>query len=96
MNPNTIHLHNLKKVVEINNMINKVSTQFRESKIYLKLAGAISYSVPCAALLDRSFENEIRRLEVEAYNSRILELYEKPLQVLSNFHIDDKGIMSLL
>ena len=97
INPNTIHMHNLKKVLEIQTLLNKArKSPLLESIFRHKLAGAISYSLPCAALINRTYENEILRLEIENSNNRIIELYEKPFQVLSKFHIDDKGVISLL
>lgn len=47
--------------------------------------GAISYSLPCAALYDRSIKNEIKRLEIELYNKKILEIYDQPHLAFSQY-----------
>ncbi len=51
--------------------------------------GAITYSLPCQALFDRSFEHEIRRLEIENYNKKLLDLYENPQQFMENYDIEE-------
>lgn len=40
--------------------------------------GAISYSLPCEAVLNREIDNEILRLEIENYNKKMISIYEKP------------------
>jgi hypothetical protein len=47
--------------------------------------GGISYSLPCAALYDRSIKNEIKRLEIELYNKKILEIYDQPHLAFSQY-----------
>jgi hypothetical protein len=47
--------------------------------------GAVAYSLPCAALYDRSIKNEIKRLEIEIYNRKILEIYENPHQAFTQY-----------
>jgi hypothetical protein len=46
-------------------------------------AGAISYSLPCPAVYNRTIHNEIKRLEIENYNKKLLELYENPLSKMN-------------
>jgi hypothetical protein len=57
-------------------------------------SGAVSYSLPTSALLNRSISNEIKRLEIENYNRKIMEIYENPLNAVSrswdNKLINDK------
>ena len=45
-------------------------------------SGAVSYSLPTEAVYNRSVKNEIKRLEIENYNRKILELYENPKQAV--------------
>jgi hypothetical protein len=47
--------------------------------------GAVSYSLPCAALYDRTIKNEIKRLEIEIYNKKILEIYDQPHLAFSQY-----------
>ena len=50
--------------------------------------GAVSYSLPCAALNDRTFANEISRLQIEVYNKKILEMYEDPNKAYITYEED--------
>jgi hypothetical protein len=45
--------------------------------------------MPCAALLNRSFEHEIKRLEIENYNKKLLDLYENPEQFMENYDYNE-------
>jgi len=48
-------------------------------------SGAVSYSLPTEAVYNRSMKNEIKRLEIENYNRKILEIYENPKQAVEKF-----------
>lgn len=41
-------------------------------------SGAISFSLPCEAVLNRGVENEIKRMEFEIANKKIIGMYENP------------------
>lgn len=47
--------------------------------------GAISYSLPCVAVMNRSYENELKRLEIESYNKSLLEIYDKPQNLIAQY-----------
>lgn len=47
--------------------------------------GAISYGLPTEAIYDRKIENEVKRLEIELINQKLLKMYESPKESLINF-----------
>ena len=47
--------------------------------------GAISYGLPVEAIYDRKIENEVKRLEIELVNQKLLKVYESPKESLINF-----------
>ena len=47
--------------------------------------GAISYGLPVEAIYDRKIENEVKRLEIELVNQKLLKMYESPKESLINF-----------
>ena len=47
--------------------------------------GAISYGLPTEAIYDRKIENEVKRLEIELINQKLLKIYESPKDSLINF-----------
>ena len=47
--------------------------------------GAISYGLPVEAIYDRKIENEVKRLEIELINQKLLKIYESPKDSLINF-----------
>lgn len=47
--------------------------------------GAISYGLPTEAIYDRKIENEVKRLEIELVNQKLLKMYESPKESLINF-----------
>ena len=47
--------------------------------------GAISYGLPTEAIYDRKIENEVKRLEIELVNQKLLKIYESPKDSLINF-----------
>ena len=47
--------------------------------------GAISYGLPVEAIYDRKIENEVKRLEIELVNQKLLKIYESPKDSLINF-----------
>ena len=47
--------------------------------------GAISYGLPVEAIYDRKIENEVKRLEIELVNQKLLKIYESPKESLINF-----------
>lgn len=55
--------------------------------------GAISYSLPSAAIYSRSLENEIRRLEIELYNQKVIEIYDNPLKAMTKYEEELENIM---
>ena len=48
-------------------------------------SGAISYGLPTEAVYNRKIENEIKRLEIELVNQKLLKIYESPKESLINF-----------
>jgi hypothetical protein len=40
--------------------------------------GAVSFSLPCAAVYERTIKNEVNRLQIEAFNKKILDMYDDP------------------
>ena len=54
--------------------------------------GAISFSLPCAALYDRTVKNEIKRLEIEIYNKKILEIYDNPNLAVAQYEEELKKL----
>lgn len=50
--------------------------------------GAVSYALPCQAIYSRSVKNEIKRLEIEIYNKKLLEMYDNPGQALLQYEDD--------
>ncbi len=49
------------------------------------LPGAISYSLPCQAIMNRGFHNEIKRLEIESHNKKLMSIYEKTAHYLADY-----------
>ena len=47
--------------------------------------GAISYGLPTEAIYDRKIENEVKRLEIELINQKLLKMYESPKDSLINY-----------
>jgi hypothetical protein len=45
--------------------------------------GAVTYSLPTAAVYNRTVHNETKRLEIENYNRKILEIYENPFSTMN-------------
>ena len=82
----------LKKFLNLNkfqNKINSIKERFEtiDNKKEQKkiLPGAISYGLPTEAVYDRKIENEIKRLEIELINQKMLKIYEQPKESLINF-----------
>ena len=46
--------------------------------------GSVSFSLPCEAILDRTVRNEVKRLELELVNKKLLSIYESPLTAMMN------------
>ena len=63
----------------INKLINE------ENTITNILPGAVSYSLPCPALMNREFQNEIIRLEIESHNKKLMSIYEKPANFIADY-----------
>lgn len=63
-----------------NNVINEKYTITNNT-----LPGAISYSLPCPALMNRGLQNEIIRLEIEIHNKKLLSIYEKPAHFIADY-----------
>jgi len=53
---------------EINQCLNQASIP----------TGGVSFSLPTTVVYNRTVSNEIKRLEIENYNRKILEIYENP------------------
>ena len=47
--------------------------------------GAISYGLPTEAIYDSKIENEVKRLEIELINQKLLKMYESPKDSLINY-----------
>ncbi len=47
--------------------------------------GSISYSLPSEAILDRNIKNEIKRIEIEFLNKKLMSIYQNPVEVITNF-----------
>ena len=47
--------------------------------------GAISFSLPCEAVLNRGIKNELKRIKIEIQNKKIINLYENPINTISNY-----------
>ena len=47
--------------------------------------GAISFSLPCEAILNRGIKNELKRIKIEIQNKKIINLYENPINTISNY-----------
>ena len=47
--------------------------------------GAISYGLPTESIYDRKIENEVKRLEIELINQKLLKMYESPKDSLINY-----------
>ena len=47
--------------------------------------GSISYSLPSEAILDRNIKNEIKRIEIEVLNKKLMSIYQNPVEVITNF-----------
>ena len=48
-------------------------------------SGSISYSLPCEALLDRNIDNELKRLEIEITNNKIIQMYIDPENTINQY-----------
>ncbi len=59
-------------------------------------SGAVSYALPCQALNNRGIKNEMRRLEIEMYNKKMIELYENPGNALNLYDGDLKKFKAML
>jgi hypothetical protein len=75
-----------RNIVQIKNALDKNGNIINTNEI-----GAISYSLPQQLVYNRSFENEILRLELELYNKKILELYENPAEALSKYNLNEQN-----
>ena len=77
---------NLKKFQEkINEFKEKLGNENCSSKQNYE-AGAISYGLPTEAIYNRNLGNEIKRLEIELINQKLLKIYEDPKGSLMNFN----------
>ena len=47
--------------------------------------GAISFSLPCEAVLNRGIKNELKRIKIEIQNKKLINLYENPINTISNY-----------
>lgn len=56
--------------------------------------GAISFALPCQALYNRTIKNELKRLEVEIYNKKLLNLYDNPAQEMLQYEEELKKLKS--
>ena len=48
-------------------------------------SGSITYSLPCEALTDRNIDNELKRLEIEITNNKIIEMYIDPENTINQY-----------
>lgn len=80
-------LRKIKNYQNVMNIVRWVETQENiptdENPISINQVGSVTYSLPCAAVYDRSFANEISRLQIEIYNKKILEMYQNPNKAYS-------------
>jgi hypothetical protein len=83
----------LKNYTNILNIINKIENNRQTEEVE---TGAVSFALPCQAIYNRSVKNEIKRLEFEIYNKKLLEIYENPGQALSLYEEDIKKIKNFL
>jgi len=85
-------LKTLKNVVktidwlEANHCNNKIDSE----------TGGVCYALPCAALYDRTFKNEISRIEIEIYNKKFLDMYENPSAAYSQYEEEINAILNKL
>ena len=47
--------------------------------------GAISFYLPCEAVLNRGIKNELKRIKIEIQNKKLINLYENPINTISNY-----------
>lgn len=79
-NPELGLINSYKQILKIKHHIEKTSRSNGPVD-----SGAVSFSLPCQALYDRSFENELQRLEIEHYNRKLLEMYDNPSEALQKY-----------
>ncbi len=84
----------LKTFKKILKTMNWIETSSEPSEEFMAETGAITYSLPCEAVYNRNIRNEIKRLEIEMYNRKILEMYDNPAEAFANFEEDMKKLKS--
>jgi hypothetical protein len=85
-NPDFKKLKMYNQILKISNWIeNNNNFEPADSSMSNISTGSVSYSLPCAAIYNRTVTNEIKRLEIENYNRKILEIYDNPLAALSRY-----------
>jgi E3 ubiquitin-protein ligase synoviolin len=62
---------------DLNNKINEINP------------GSISYSLPCEALLDRGINNELKRIEIEFLNQKLMNIYQNPVEIITQFKLEN-------
>jgi hypothetical protein len=76
----------LKEIInelESDNIINKNNNNNNNNN-EIK-SGSITYSLPCEALTDRNIDNELKRLEIEITNNKIIEMYIDPENTINQY-----------
>ncbi len=80
----------IKKIKQLRNVLNVIEwvenpdmKTSENCEIDSKEIGAVSFSLPCAAIYERTIKNELSRLQIEAYNKKILDIYDDPNEAYS-------------
>ncbi len=75
----------MKNYQNVLTVVNWIENQETSESLMQAQTGAVTYSLPCGALQDRTIRNEISRLHIELYNKKILEMYEDPNSAYSQY-----------
>ena len=70
---------------KIQNLLDKKNKNKNNNNEEIINPGAISFSLPCEAILNRGIKNELKRIKIEIQNKKIINLYENPINTISNY-----------
>ena len=84
-NPLLKEFLNVKKIQKELNILKEKLGDNEIKEIKNVEPGAISYGLPVEAIYDRKIENEVKRLEIELINQKLLKMYESPKDSLINY-----------
>ena len=84
-NPLLKEFLNVKKIQKELNILKEKLGDNEIKEIKNVEPGAISYGLPVEAIYDRKIENEVKRLEIELINQKLLKIYESPKDSLISF-----------